>query len=409
MKRLAAWAVFAAAGAGCSYDLDALQRGSDGAVTDRGAAVDTGPTIDAGTDAGAEAAVDVSPPRDVHHGTCALDGGGGAVRLSRGAQWGMIQTTTSGGPALRLPTGGAVPGCGTMDGVVAPPTQVFEWRVSKGSRIAATTNTSFCDGIDTRVYAVWSCGSADLNNPAGCNDDLAAPAAPLCLMCSPATGRNCASTTSLLDLPVSTGETVFFAVNGYTPAGGGGTNVGAFRLWVGENPAQIVPLPSSGSTVDRCPCQASTGMASTVAFPDGSVVDGFPVALDLAQSVRSVLASRAVADHPSGGRVVGVSAQFGLRAVNLNAANPQCAATAATFDLFIDGRAVTSFSIPPSYAPPFTFTVPYTGFAPVMVSATFTAELRLRSLSTAPDCATYEFDRATGAQNPNALSLYFEP
>lgn len=406
MKAPVVGAISAILTVGCSYDLDALLHPHDGGTLDHPAPADTSVLHDSNVDR-EQVPLDAGPPRDVHSGTCSLDGAsafslsGQSTQTPHGA-WEMLQTTTSSGPALRLPTGSNVPGCTTTDSVTSPPTQVFQWRVGKGRRIAATTRTGFCDEIDTRVYAVWSCGSADLNNPAACNDDSDSDPRE-CTSCMAPESRRCSTRSSQVELDVSPGDTVYFAVNGYSGLPEFPSNRGAFRIWVGENPARLVQLSHEHSPVTQCICQANSGQPARANFPDVNGGGNFPDRLD--PTTHAVIFGRGRLRDRLGGELIGVSAQFALRAIN-TLDESRCDGTEPTFDLLIDGRTVASFVVPASYGAPVVFTLPYVGFAPFPITQTPQFQLTLRSLSTAPDCATYEFDRTADSNNPNIVTLY---
>jgi hypothetical protein len=283
---------------------------------------------------------------------------------------------------------------------------VYRYQVVEGGTVTATTNTQHCTSLDTRVYAIWSCKTADLARPAACGDDLENSGdTGRCPTCG--TGPDagvCTPLVSTIETPpgevLRRGDTVFFAVTGF--------NVNAatsqHRLWVGENAARVEPFPSplSVPVVSRCVCQANTDAARTVSFPYLAPMENFP--LTATAGGASFLGVR---DALPTATYSGVSLQLRVARWTLSSA-PGCAAASvrAVFDLIVGSTLVTTFSIPATLAPPVTVAVPYTAFAPITLtrtSAGMAMELRLRTVLPQAACLTIELEPTQGA---SAVTLY---
>lgn len=410
----------------CSYDLAAL-RGVDAAV-DRPRPVDLGTPVDLG--APMDAPADRPGPTDggARAGSCELDGGtvvslAPPVPPARPASdagvtlaYALVQNNLQNALGLALPTGtvdgGVLTGCSTVDGMRTPPTRIYRYQVVEGGTVTATTNTQHCTGFDTRVYAIWSCKAQDLANPAVCGDDLSDSTdtgrCPTCGTVADAGGA-CAPLLSTIETPPSQalrrGDVVFFAVTGFN------INPGVFphRLWVGENAARIEAFPAmpSAPTVNRCVCQDGTPTARTVFFPHQASLESFPSPVNTMPASSSFLGVR---DALAAGMYSGVSMQFRVLRATIPSA-PGCPRdmVRAVFDLIAGGSLVTSFSIRGDIPSATTFTVPYTAFAPTMltrVAAGMPIELRLREVRPQPACLDLVLDPVPGA---NAVTLYGGP
>lgn len=414
----------------CSYDLAAL-RGVDAAV-DRPRPVDLGPPVDLG--APMDAPADRPGPTDggadsgARAGSCDLDGGTVVsltppvppARPSSDAgvtlAYALAQNSLQNALGLPLPTGtvdgGVLPGCSTVDGMRTPPTRIYRYQVAEGGTVTATTNTQHCTGFDTRVYAIWSCKAQDLANPVACGDDLSdstdTTRCPTCSTVADAGGA-CAPLLSTIETPPSQvlrrGDVVFFAVTGFN------INPGVFphRLWVGENAARIEAFPASpgAPVVNRCVCQDSTPTARTVFFPHPVPEESFPSPVNTMPVSSSFLGVRSALPT---GMYSGVSLQFRvLRATIPNVPGCPRDMVRAEFDLLVGGSVVTTFSIRGDIANATTFTVPYTAFAPTLltsVSAGMPLQLRLREVRPQPACLDLVLDPVPGA---NAVTLYGGP
>ncbi len=420
----------AALGAGCSYDLDALRRRDAAAVVDRPRAdVGTSPdvaTADVPTDQGAGPADSGVLDQDsLRVGACNA-AGVSAVPLAppiapprTGAQpttlaYAMALNNLQGAPMLALPTqttdaGVTLPGCPFRDDVRAPPTRVYRYQVAEGGSVTATTNTQHCTTLDTRVYAMWSCGAGDVANPVGCADDFGSSRdsarCPSCMSGSDG-GTACAPLTSTLDLTTTPtlrrGEVVYFAVTGFDI----NAATSAHRLWVGENAARIEAFPSSPTSppVNRCACQTNTDSARTVYFPHVMSGENFPLTASATTTAGSFLGVR---DVPQG-MYTGVSLQFRINRWTLSSDAAACPRNMvrAVFDLIVANTLLTTFSIDASLAPPVTVTVPYTAFAPtslIRASAGMRFELRLRQVLPDVSCLTLDLEQSQGA---SAITLY---
>jgi len=421
----------AALGTGCSYDLDALRRRDAAAVVDR-------PRVDAGT-APDVAATDVvtdqgAGPTDagvvdqdsLRVGACNATGVS-AVPLAppiapprAGAQpatlaYAMALNNLQGAPMLGLPTvttdgGVTLQGCPTRDDVRTPPTRIYRYQVAEGGSVTATTNTQHCTALDTRVYAMWSCGAGDLASPIGCADDLAngrdTARCPTCGSGGGDGGVACTPLMSTLDLTTTPalrrGEVVYFAVTGFDI----NAATSAHRLWVGENAARIEAFPATPTRppVNRCACQTNTDSARTVYFPHFVVGENFPPTVSAMGTAMSFLGVRDVAQ----GMYTGVALQLRINRWNLSSDTTTCPRNMvrAVFDLIVGTTLVTSFSIDANLAPPVTVTVPYTAFAPTLLTrggAGMVFELRLRQVLPDAACLTLDLDQAQGA---SAITLY---
>jgi hypothetical protein len=406
----------------CSYDLNAL-RASDAAVdrprpTDNGA-VDRGVAVDVGEDRPAPVDAGRADTGLTRAGTCDTVGGTvvplaaplPATGSTTPLAYAMARGDLAGAAGLPLPTsmdGGVVAGCPYYDPVRSPPTRVYRYQVVEGGTVTATTNTQLCTEFDTRVYAIWSCKTADLARPAACGDDLTHGAdTARCPACSAGPDADagpgvCTPNVSTIETPptevLRRGDTVFFAVTGFHAD----SNQTPFRLWVGENAARIEPLPSTASVplVNRCVCQANTDAARTASFPYLATTGNFPVS--------------AVAGGPSflgarssvpAGVYSGVSMQLRVARWTL-ASGCAAASVRAVFDLIVGNTLVTTFSVPATLTPPVTVAVPYTAFAPVMLNSTsagMAMELRLRTVQPQATCLAVELDPAQGA---STVTLY---
>lgn len=415
----------AALASACSYDLDALRR-RDGAVVDRpradvGFPQDQGPSDVPGdqgpTDAG------VVDQDALRAGSCSAPGvvalappiapsrpGGQPATLAYAM--GAVQNLT-GAPMLGLPTvtadGGAVlQGCPTRDDTRTPPTRVYRYQVAEGGTITATTNTQHCTTLDTRVYAMWSCGAGDVASPLGCSDDLTnGRDTARCPTCGggPDAGVACTPLVSTLDLAASPalrrGDVVYLAVTGFDVTA---SNSG-HRLWVGENAARIEAFPASPTRapVNRCACQTNTDPPRTVYFPYPVSGENFPTTVTATGASTSFLGVR---DLPQG-MYTGVGLQLRIARWNLSTdASCPRAMVRAVFDLIVGNSLVTSFSVGADLAPPVTVTVPYTAFSPTLLTrggAGMVFELRLRQVLPDPACLTIDLD---GVQGASAVTLY---
>lgn len=412
----------AALALGCSYDLDALRRRDAGPVVDRPRA-DVGPVVDAPVvdvagDQGV-APTDAGAGGDARAGTCDLDGGavaalappiaparptGGPATLA----YAMAVNTLQGAPRLPLPTGTPDSGCPTLDNADSPPTRVYRYQVVEGGSVTASTNTQHCTNFDTRVYALWSCKASDLMRPAACSDDLEnGTDTERCATCGADAGSSCMprllSTLSFASTPaLRRGDVVFFAVTGFNVASGQFPH----RLWVGENAARIEPFQTMPSrpVVSRCACQSNTDPPRTVYFPYPVTGENFPTTVSAVGTSTPFLGSR---DLPTG-MYTGVGLQLRVARWNLSSDATSCprGMVRAVFDLLVGGTIVTSFSIGADLAPPVTVTVPYTAFAPTLLtrgSAGMVFELQLRAVLPQPACLTLDLD---GVQGASAVTLY---
>ena len=414
--------------AACDYHLDRLSARDGGPVLDRPT-----PPADQGVRPDVVAPADVpgdlgSAPTDAgaaRVGVCALDGGA-AVALpppvtpvrpgsDAGATlaFAMVTGNLQGAPMVALPTGtldgGAVlVGCAAADRMRTPPTRVYRYQVAEGGTVTATTNTQHCTAFDTRVYALWSCGAADLASPLACDDDISdGTDTSRCATCGAADGGvACPSRLSTLTTPVTQaarrGDVLYFAVTGYEISPG----VFPHRLWVGENAARIEAFPTEppAPPVNRCVCQEATQGARSVYFPYRGDGGNFPATLSAVGESTSFLGVR---DTLPQGVYSGVALQLRvLRWALSPAAGCPRADVRAVFDLLVGGATVTSFSIPATLQPPVTVTVPYTAFAPTTLTripAGMPIELRLREVQPQAACLTIDVDPTAGA---SAITLY---
>lgn len=428
--RAAGLVALAALGVACSYDLDALRR-RDGSVVDRpradvGFPQDQGTADVAGDQGVAPTDAGVVDQDALRAGACNVTGAAvvalappiapsrpGGQPATLAYAMGSVQNL-QGAPQLGLPTvmadGGAVlSGCPTRDDTRTPPTRIYRYQVAEGGSVTATTNTQHCTTLDTRVYAMWSCGAGDVASPLGCADDLTngrdTARCPTCGAGSDA-GVACTPLVSTLDLGVTPqlrrGDVVFFAVTGFDVT----SSNSAHRLWVGENAARIEAFPASPTRtpVNRCACQTSTDSPRTVYFPYPVTGENFPTTVSATGASTSFLGVR---DLPQG-MYTGAGLQLRIARWNLSADTTSCprAMVRAVFDLIVGTSLVTSFSIGADLAPPVTVTVPYTAFAPTLLTrgtAGMVFELRLRQVLPDPACLTIDLD---GVQGASAVTLY---
>ncbi len=325
----------------------------------------------------------------------------------------MALNNLQGAPMLGLPTvttdgGVTLQGCPTRDDVRTPPTRIYRYQVVEGGSVTATTNTQHCTTLDTRVYAMWSCNAGDLASPLGCADDLSngrdTARCPTCGGGGGDGGVACTPLVSTLDLAATPtlrrGEVVYFAVTGFDV----NAATSAHRLWVGENAARIEPFATTLRPVNRCACQTNTDVARTVYFPHLMSGENFPTTASATTTMGSFLGVR---DVPQG-MYTGVSLQLRINRWNLSSDTTTCPRNMvrAVFDLLVGTTAVTSFSIDANLAPPVTVTVPYTAFAPTLLTrmaAGMVFELRLRQVVPDVSCLTIDLEQAQGA---SAITLY---
>ncbi|MDP3276191.1 MAG: hypothetical protein Q8Q09_13410 [Deltaproteobacteria bacterium] len=200
----------------------------------------------------------------------------------------------------------------------------YQVRGATGAIVTAVTEVpteggAMCPPQFDTVVSLYRGNCQAIGELLGCNDDNTDPASCFSV------GSRASTSMSLMQ-----GDRMVVVVDGYQ------ANSGPYTLTIAENVlSEVAPLLTPQSTVCACPATRPTVTTSVPLFEPAQMNHLFSNTAPVTGGTRS---------FPSGGRLVGVALELGLRR-NDFATVPACRTFAATFDLSFAGTNVRAFTV----------------------------------------------------------------